>query len=355
MTKVTVCGAAGGIGQPLSLMLKLNPYIDELSLYDVVNVPGVGTDLGHIDTDTKVSFHLPADENNRGLELALHNSDIVIIPAGVPRKPGMTRDDLFKINAGICKQLAEGIAQFCPNAITLVISNPVNSTVPIFAEVFKKYGVFNAGKLFGITTLDSVRSNTFVAEVAPEKENAPTAYNTRVVGGHSGETIVPLFSVCSPHVYSVLEDDAVDKLVHRVQYAGDEVVAAKNGAGSATLAMAYAGYKFLHAILAAMNGVENIIECSYVNLKDNELPGAKEAFKLINEKFNDNYNPNSNSILENNEISYFSLPILLGNNGSLEIKYDILDKINSKEFELLKICCGTLSKNISKSIDFIST
>ncbi|GMF80080.1 unnamed protein product [[Candida] boidinii] len=65
MTKVTVCGAAGGIGQPLSLMLKLNPYIDELSLYDVVNVPGVGTDLGHIDTDTKISFHLPGDENNR--------------------------------------------------------------------------------------------------------------------------------------------------------------------------------------------------------------------------------------------------------------------------------------------------
>jgi malate dehydrogenase len=88
--------------------------------------------------------------------------DLVIIPAGIPRKPGMTRDDLFNINAGIVRTLCEGIAKCCPNAIVNVISNPVNSTVPIAAEVFKKSGTYDPKRLLGVTTLDVVRANTFV-------------------------------------------------------------------------------------------------------------------------------------------------------------------------------------------------
>ena len=65
---------------------------------------------------------------------ALKGCKVVVIPAGVPRKPGMTRDDLFNTNAGIVSGLAEACAKYCPSAIFLIISNPVNSTVPIFAE-----------------------------------------------------------------------------------------------------------------------------------------------------------------------------------------------------------------------------
>ena len=114
------------------------------------------------------------DEQVRGflgpgqLENALTGMDLVIIPAGVPRKPGMTRDDLFKINAGIVRSICEGIAKFCPNAIVNLISNPVNSTVPIAAEVFKKAGVYDPKRLLGVTTLDVVRANTFV--VSPTQE-----------------------------------------------------------------------------------------------------------------------------------------------------------------------------------------
>lgn len=96
------------------------------------------------------------------LEDALTGMDLVIIPAGVPRKPGMTRDDLFNINAGIVKTLCEGIAKCCPKAIINVISNPVNSTVPIAAEVFKKAGTYDPRRLLGVTMLDVVRANTFV-------------------------------------------------------------------------------------------------------------------------------------------------------------------------------------------------
>lgn len=88
----------------------------------------------------------------------------MIIPAGVPRKPGMTRDDLFNINAGIVAGIADKAAKACPNACILIISNPVNSTVPIFAEVMKKHGVYDKKKIIGVTMLDVCRANTFVAE-----------------------------------------------------------------------------------------------------------------------------------------------------------------------------------------------
>ena len=78
----------------------------------------------------------------------------------------MTRDDLFKVNAGIVKGLVESIAEFAPKAFILVISNPVNSTVPIAAEVLKAAGVFDPKRLFGVTTLDVVRAETFTQELS---------------------------------------------------------------------------------------------------------------------------------------------------------------------------------------------
>jgi malate dehydrogenase len=103
----------------------------------------VAADLSHIATPAQVQGFLPPDN---GAEKALEGSDIVVIPAGVPRKPGMTRDDLFNINAGICETLANSIAKACPKAFILVISNPVNSTVPVFATALKKAGVFDPKK-----------------------------------------------------------------------------------------------------------------------------------------------------------------------------------------------------------------
>ena len=139
LQKVAVLGAAGGIGQPMSLLLKLNPKITQLSLFDIVNTPGVAADLSHINTPAVVKGYKGDDQ----LAAALKGAEIVVIPAGVPRKPGMTRDDLFNINAGIVKKLAEQCAITCPKAFICVISNPVNATVPIVSEVFKKHSVLD--------------------------------------------------------------------------------------------------------------------------------------------------------------------------------------------------------------------
>ena len=96
---VAVLGAAGGIGQPLSLLLKQSPLVSALHLYDVANVAGVAADLSHVNSNAVVrGFHGPTE-----LSAALAGADLVVIPAGVPRKPGMTRDDLFAINAGIVR------------------------------------------------------------------------------------------------------------------------------------------------------------------------------------------------------------------------------------------------------------
>lgn len=123
----------------------------------------------------------------------------------------MTRDDLFKINAGIVQGLVQGIAENCPEAFILIISNPVNSTVPIAAEVLKAAGVFNPKKLFGVTTLDVVRAETFVQALTGTKDPSKTVIP--VIGGHSGETIVPLFSKAQPAVN--IPADKLDALTNR--------------------------------------------------------------------------------------------------------------------------------------------
>lgn len=260
--KVAVVGASGGIGQPLSLLLKLDPKVTALNLFDVVRTPGVAADISHCCTPAKVQGFVGVAQMGD----ALAGCDVVVIPAGVPRKPGMTRDDLFNTNASIVKGIAEACAKHCPNACFLVISNPVNSTVPIFAEVLKKAGVYNPKKLFGVTTLDVVRANTFVSEKL--KLNLQGG-NVPVIGGHAGTTILPLLSQVKGANFRLPGD--IEELTHRIQFGGDEVVKAKDGEGSATLSMAYAGQRFTSRLLAAMSGEKDVIECSFV---ENKLTAA---------------------------------------------------------------------------------
>jgi malate dehydrogenase len=324
MVKAVVAGAAGGIGQPLSLLLKLCPLVTELSLYDVVNTPGVAKDLSHISTPAKVEGYLPADD---GGKKAFKDADIIVIPAGVPRKPGMSRDDLFNINAGIVKGLIEIAAEVAPNAYILVISNPVNSTVPITAEVLKAKGIFNPQRVFGVTTLDVVRAETFVAEIVGKAN--PQELTIPVVGGHSGQTIVPLFSKASPPV-SIPEDKVAD-LIKRIQFGGDEVVEAKNGAGSATLSMAQAGYRFAEKLLRAVKGEKGLVEPSYVYLPG--VPGGEAIAKKVGTDF-------------------FSVPVELGPNGA-EKAIDILEGIPANEQGLVDIAIGDLKGNIEKGVSFV--
>ncbi|KAJ4824202.1 hypothetical protein Tsubulata_013057 [Turnera subulata] len=269
--KVAILGAAGGIGQPLSLLVKMSPLVSDLHLYDIANVKGVAADLSHCNTPSRVlDFTGEAELAN-----ALQGVDVVVIPAGVPRKPGMTRDDLFNINASIVKKLVEAVADNCPNAFIHIISNPVNSTVPIAAEVLKQKGVYDPKKLFGVTTLDVVRANTFVAQ---KKNLKLVDVDVPVVGGHAGITILPLLSKTKPSVS--FTDEEVQELTVRIQNAGTEVVEAKAGAGSATLSMAYAAARFVESSLRALDGDSDVYECTFVESELTELPFFASRVKL---------------------------------------------------------------------------
>jgi len=261
--KITLLGAAGGIGQALGLLLKTQlPAGSELSLYDIAPLtPGVAVDLSHIPTAVKVTGFSGEDPSP-----ALKNADIVLISAGVARKPGMARADLFNINAGIVKNLVASCANTCPKALIGIITNPVNATVAIAAGVLKERGVYDSARLFGVTTLDIIRSNTFVAET---KGLNPEDFEVPVIGGHSGITILPLLSQSGCE----FTEEETAALTSRIQNAGTEVVKAKAGGGSATLSMGYAGARFCLSLVRALNGDDNVVECTYI-----EGPGDKARF-----------------------------------------------------------------------------
>jgi malate dehydrogenase len=310
--KVCVLGAAGGIGQPLSLLLKLQlPAGSELSLYDVAPfTPGVAVDLSHIPTDVCVTGYVGDD-----VEAAMKDADIVVIPAGVPRKPGMTRDDLFNVNAGIVKNLIGTGAKVCPNACFAIVTNPVNSTVPIAAEVLKAAGVYDKRKLFGVTMLDVIRSITFVAQTAGKSVDE---VKVDVIGGHSGVTILPLLS----SVDGVnLSQSEIEALTPRIQEAGTEVVEAKAGAGSATLSMAQAAARFTKSLVSAMNG-ESVTECCYVQVGDDTH-------------------------------AFHAQPVVLGKDGVESIPP--LPALSEYEQKLLDEMRETLEGNINKGIEFANT
>lgn len=196
----------------------------------------------------------------------------------------------------------------------LIISNPVNSTVPIWAETLKKHGCYNPKRLMGVTTLDVTRANTFVAQnlgVDVSKVNVP------VIGGHAGTTIIPLLSQVSGASFS---DADLGALTNRIQFGGDEVVKAKDGAGSATLSMAYAGAEFTSYVARAIKGETGIKACTYV---------------------------------ENNitEASFFSTPVTLGSEGVQEVHhFGALSDLEQKNFDEMM---PDLKDQINKGIEWV--
>ena len=314
--KVAVLGAAGGIGQPLSLILKTNlPAGSQLSLYDVAPVtPGVAKDLSHIPTDVEVEGFTGAPADSAPVQQCVKDSDVVVICAGIARKPGMTRDDLFNINAGIIANLINNVAVAAPKACIAIITNPVNSTVAIAAEVLKAKGVYDAHRLFGVSVLDTLRSETFLGE---EYGMSKKDIRINVIGGHSGVTIIPLLSKTLG--YDALSQERIEQLTDRIQNAGTEVVEAKAGAGSATLSMAAAGARFALKIVDGLQGKTGVTENAYVE------GGNKYG-------------------------QFFAQRVLFGTAGWEKV----LDwgKVSDYEQKLIDGAAETLKKNIDKGVEF---
>ncbi|AET37803.1 malate dehydrogenase MDH2 Ecym_2046 [Eremothecium cymbalariae DBVPG len=356
--KVAVLGAAGGIGQSLSLLLKtqlsqlLKPDQHagirlELALYDIAAqvLDGVAADLSHINTPVSLKHYVPASrEDQTALHACLENSAVVIIPAGVPRKPGMTRDDLLAVNGKIVAGLADSIARVCDlkRAFVLVISNPVNTLVPVVvnklistAQSLKRDCKGIERRVFGVTQLDMVRASAFVQQYSDYENNELP--HVPVIGGHSGETIVPLLGAAQKR-YGFSADQRF-ALVRRIQYGGDEVVKAKNGAGSATLSMAYAAYvtavPFVELFLGTRDSFTGTL---FVSLIDHSgKPIAAGAQELL---------------AATDHTAYFAAPVTITvHDGVTAVDYKVLDLADEEDkTKLLPACVKGLKSNIEAGL-----
>lgn len=182
-------------------------------------------------------------------------------------------------------------------------------------------------RIFGVTTLDIVRASTFVSELIGDE---PSKLQVPVVGGHSGVTILPLLS----QVTNKLTQDQIEKVTHRIQFGGDEVVKAKNGAGSATLSMAFAGARFALAVIDAAFAGKDIVECTYINLEADQN-GAKAVKDLVG-----------------GDVPYFSVPVKLGKNGVERVLP--IGSISPYEKQLFTKAASELKGNIAKGTNFVA-
>merc|ERR1712137_739311 len=279
---------------------------------------GVAADLSHLEKKVKVAGYAKSLEE-KAIDVlgdCLKDCSLVLVPAGMPRKPGQTRDDLFKINADIAKGIVEACAKHCPNAVVALIVNPVNSVVPAMAELYKAKGL-DPKKIVGVTTLHCVRANKFVGEklgVDPDDIEVP------VIGGHAGVTIMPVFSQ-DKHAKRISQSE-IPALDEHVQNAGTDVVNAKNGKGSATLSMAYAGARLGKAVLAGLAG-QSTTECAYV--MSDVVP----------------------------DVPYFTSKVTFGKNGVEKVHG--IGKLNEYEEERLQQAVSALKGEIKSGTDYAAS
>ncbi len=178
------------------------------------------------------------------------DSDIVIVTAGLPRKPGMSRDDLLVSNAKIMKSVCQGVKQFAPDCIVIVVSNPLDAMAMVAKQVLK----FPRHRVIGMAgILDSARFRSFIAEITGISIKDIHAF---VLGGH-GDTMVPMPRHCSVGgvpLMELLPKDTINSLVERTRKGGAEIVGLLK-TGSAYYAPSASAVEMAEAILKDQNRI----------------------------------------------------------------------------------------------------
>ena len=240
MHKVSVIGA-GHVGATAVY------YIAEKNLADIVMVDVVeglpqakALDYLHAAPMRKYSVHISGTNDYKDIA----DSDVVVITAGIPRKPGMDRMDLMKINVDIAKKASQAIAEYAPNAVVIVVSNPLD----IIAMVTLQETGFALKKVFGMAgVLDSTRYRYFIAE---KLGVWPGDVMAMVLGGH-GDSMVPLTRftrVNGVPVSELLDPQTIEALENRTRTGGGEIVSLLK-TGSAFYAPGASTAKMVEAIV----------------------------------------------------------------------------------------------------------
>ena len=246
MSKISLIGA-GQIGGTLAHLIGLKELVNEVVLFDVASGIAKGKALDIAQSSSVDGFNVKfiGTDNYEDIK----DSDVIIITAGVPRKPGMSRDDLLGINLKIIKQVAEGIKVNAPNAFVICITNPLD----VMVMAFQKYSGLPANKVVGMAgILDSSRFKLFLSE----ELNVPVReIDAMVMGGH-GDTMVPLprfTKVSGKPIMDLLKDGKIsekklESINQRTRDGGAEIVKYLEK-GSAFYAPAASGVEMAEAFL----------------------------------------------------------------------------------------------------------
>ena len=248
---ITVVGA-GNVGATTAQRLAEKELSRRVVLVDIVEGVPQGKGLDQWQTAPIESFDTRVIGTNGYEETA--GSEIVIITAGIARKPGMSRDDLMNTNAGIVKAVSEQVAKSSPNAIVIVVSNPLD----VMCHVAKKVTGFPRERVLGMAgVLDTARYRAFLAEAL---DVSVRDIQAMVLGGH-GDTMVPLVNyttVSGIPVTQLMPRDQLDKIVDRTRKGGAEIVSLLK-TGSAYYAPSAAAVQMAEAIV---NDQKRILPCS---------------------------------------------------------------------------------------------
>ena len=297
MSKISLIGA-GQIGGTLAHLIGIKELVKEVVLFDVASgiAKGKALDIAQSSSVDGFNVKLSGTDNYEDIK----NSDVIIITAGVPRKPGMSRDDLLGINLKIIKQVAQGIKKNSPDAFVICITNPLD----VMVMALQKYSGLPANKVVGMAgILDSSRFKLFLSL----ELNVPVKdIEAMVMGGH-GDTVVPLprFTkvLGKPLIDLVKEgkisEERLESINQRTRDGGAEIVKFLEK-GSAFYAPAASGVQMAEAYLS---NSKQILPCAvFLN--------GEYGFKDV----------------------YAGVPVVIGKNGVEKIEEIELDEKERKEF-----------------------
>ena len=298
MKKITLIGA-GQIGGTLAHLIGLKKLAGEVVLFDVASgiAKGKALDIAQSSSVDGFDVKFSGTDNYEDIK----DSDVIIITAGVPRKPGMSRDDLLGINLKIIKQVSEGIKKYSPNSFVICITNPLD----VMVMALQKYSKLPANKVVGMAgILDSSRFKLFLSL----EFNVPVKdIETLVMGGH-GDTMVPLprFTKISGKSLDQLIDDGkiskerLKEIVQRTRDGGAEIIKFLEK-GSAFYAPAASGVEMAESYL---KNLKKLLPCAaYLN-------GEYGVDKI-----------------------YAGVPVIIGSKGVEKIEEFQLNELEKREFE----------------------
>ena len=297
MSKISLIGA-GQIGGTLAHLIGIKELVKEVVLFDVASgiAKGKALDIAQSSSVDGFNVKLSGTDNYEDIK----NSDVIIITAGVPRKPGMSRDDLLGINLKIIKQVAQGIKKNSPDAFVICITNPLD----VMVMALQKYSGLPANKVVGMAgILDSSRFKLFLSL----ELNVPVKdIEAMVMGGH-GDTMVPLprfTKVSGKPLLDLVKEGKISKerlesINQRTRDGGAEIVKFLEK-GSAFYAPAASGVQMAEAYLS---NSKQILPCAvFLN--------GEYGFKDV----------------------YAGVPVVIGKNGVEKIEEIELDEKERKEF-----------------------